>query len=271
MTMSPDPANGNGRATAGLAPWFDVSGTVKAPQQNYIEVGLSPPVAGEDLTQFLQALLHEVRQELTILCADAEHALRHAHSAEDLRQVLLLQVEHVKAMDETVTGMISSAKHGLEKLRPKRQRQNLSAVVMGAVDAMFTLAAEHDVKLSANVPESLLAEVDASLIHRLVVNLIDNAVKYNRSKGSVRVVLSRSENEAYILIRDTGIGIARDDLPHIFIRSYRSSWARNSDVPGEGLGLFLAKSIVDAHGGRIQASSEEGSGTTLRVWLPLSA
>jgi signal transduction histidine kinase len=102
-----------------------------------------------------------------------------------------------------------------------------------------------------------------------LLNLLDNAIKFNHSGGNVDVVLSVHNGVAIISISDTGTGIAPDEQLHIFERGYRSSSARKSHVPGTGLGLHFARGIAEAHGGHIEVSSSLGEGSCFRVSLPL--
>jgi signal transduction histidine kinase len=102
-------------------------------------------------------------------------------------------------------------------------------------------------------------------------NLIANAIKFTSSGGSVSVRLEAAGDRAVLTVEDTGLGISRADLERIFDRFFRSSRATANAIPGSGLGLPIAKAIVDRHGGRITITSEENRGTTVRLELPLAA
>ena len=119
--------------------------------------------------------------------------------------------------------------------------------------------------------EELVLDADAGLLKEMIVNLLDNAVKYNRPGGHVYVRLEAGEGKAHLSIRDTGIGIPEADLGRVFERFYRvdTSRARTRAVSGTGLGLAIVKHIVDLHRGTVTLESTEGVGTEFRITLPL--
>jgi signal transduction histidine kinase len=119
------------------------------------------------------------------------------------------------------------------------------------------------------VQQNVIGAFDAGQIWRLLLNLLDNAIKFNRPGGNVDVVLSVHNDVAIISISDTGSGVAHDEQIHIFERGYRSTSARKSHVPGTGLGLHFARNIAEAHGGHIEVSSSSGNGSCFRVSLPV--
>ena len=127
-----------------------------------------------------------------------------------------------------------------------------------------------DVELTYDAPESpILVEGDQKRLKQLLVNLLDNAIKYTPAGGSARLSLSSTDASAVVEVSDTGRGIPPAALPHIFERFYRHTDPRDSRVTGFGLGLAISKWIVDAHGGTIEAESQEGRGSTFTVRLPL--
>jgi two-component system phosphate regulon sensor histidine kinase PhoR len=116
-------------------------------------------------------------------------------------------------------------------------------------------------------PQALTARIAEKPIERAIVNLISNAIHYTPSGGEV-VVRTRRENDWVVVsVRDTGIGISPDALPHIFERFYRSKEVKRS-IQGTGLGLTIVKEIVQQHGGRVQVSSDLGKGSVFEIWLP---
>ena len=111
---------------------------------------------------------------------------------------------------------------------------------------------------------------DAAALGRLLANLLDNAIKYNRPGGRVTAALARQGDAAVLTVADTGIGIPADALPRIFERFYRVDKGRARDEGGTGLGLAIVKHVAQAHGGRVDVESRMGKGTTFRVILPLA-
>jgi two-component system phosphate regulon sensor histidine kinase PhoR len=111
---------------------------------------------------------------------------------------------------------------------------------------------------------------DAEGLLRMLSNLLDNAVKYNRPGGSVRLRLERHDGHALVAVEDTGIGIPAESLPRIFERFYRVDKGRSREEGGTGLGLAIVKHVAQAHGGRVEVESRLGEGTAFRVVLPAS-
>jgi signal transduction histidine kinase len=133
-----------------------------------------------------------------------------------------------------------------------------------------TLAAARDIHFEVSLPpDRVPVEGDAQALRRLFLILIDNAVKYTHTGGRVGVALSVSDGVARGEVHDSGIGISSADLPNIFERFYRADKARSREMGGAGLGLSIARWIVESHLGDIQVASELGKGSTFRVQLPL--
>ena len=109
---------------------------------------------------------------------------------------------------------------------------------------------------------------DRGTLRRLLIVLLDNAVKYTPAGGKVRISVNHEAQRAVVEVRDSGVGINEADLPHIFERFYRSDKSRSRDSGGAGLGLSIAKWIVEAHRGAIQVESQPERGSTFRVLLP---
>jgi signal transduction histidine kinase len=122
----------------------------------------------------------------------------------------------------------------------------------------------------AVVARGVVVEGDAHALQRLFLILIDNAVKYTPSNGLIAVSLTSGDEFAVAEIKDTGVGIAAEDLPHIFERFYRADKARSREFGGIGLGLSIARWEAEAHGGDIEVDSSPGKGSAFRVRLPLS-
>jgi len=122
-----------------------------------------------------------------------------------------------------------------------------------------------------DVPEGLPAiRADRARLQEALYNLLDNAVKYSRENGEIRLIARQRDEEMVLSVSDDGVGIAGDELPRIFERFYRVDKARSHDsVRGTGLGLAIVKHIAQLHGGRVEAESELENGTTIRVVLPI--
>jgi len=148
------------------------------------------------------------------------------------------------------------------------QQFDLAELVRSTAEQMNLLAEDKNISIRGNASEAVLIEGDRSRLKQVLVNLLDNAIKYTPAKGSITWAVRRSDNRAVLEIADTGIGIPAEALPHIFERFYRVDKAR-SDGESIGLGLAIAKSILTAHGGEVEAESTPGKGTCFRIRLPI--
>jgi signal transduction histidine kinase len=226
-------------------------------------------ISVQQMQEFLPNVSHELRRALTALYAETERALRWSSAEKDYRKALSNQLQQIMLASNSISDLLLVAQNPSGSIQPGRQEESLSEVVSTAVEAMRATAAEHDIEIVAAVEENLKAEADAGHLWRLLLNLLDNAIKFNRPQGCVEVMLASHENQAMISVRDTGCGIAPDDLQHIFERSYRSPQAKKSKVQGSGLGLSFVRAIAEAYGGRIEVESTLGEGSCFRLWLPL--
>ncbi|HWS17616.1 MAG TPA: HAMP domain-containing sensor histidine kinase, partial [Candidatus Elarobacter sp.] len=221
------------------------------------------------MTEFLRTLSHEIRQPLTVLRSETEQALRLGSSETNYRDTLSRQLEHVELLVRTVSDLMELAQSESEQIKLHREKEDLSELVQTAVDGMRGQAGERGIKISGTVQQNVIGAFDAGQIWRLLLNLLDNAIKFNHNGGNIDVILAVHNDAAIVSVSDTGSGIAVEDQAHIFERGYRSISARKSHVPGTGLGLHFARSIVEAHGGRIEVASSSGEGSCFRVSLPL--
>lgn len=137
------------------------------------------------------------------------------------------------------------------------------------VKRLLPLARERGIELECTVRDPVETMGDSVKLQQVIYNVLDNAIKYTPRGGSVRAELTKSGRHAYIRVTDTGIGIPKDDLPHIFDRFYRVDKARSRETGGTGLGLSIVKQTMLLHGGDITASSEENKGSTFIIDLPI--
>lgn len=151
------------------------------------------------------------------------------------------------------------------------QTVDLNWLLKRVSDSMVSLAQRKQIQLKLEtIPESVHVKADETNLERALVNLVENAITYTPDGGKVRLGLRTTPQQAIITIQDTGIGIAPDDLPHIFNRFYRADPARNTATGGTGLGLSIVKKIVELHHGRIDVQTELQKGSTFRLILPVA-
>jgi two-component system, OmpR family, sensor histidine kinase VicK len=149
---------------------------------------------------------------------------------------------------------------------------NLSELLGKVVHDWERKLAEKQLKMSVDVAATVpIILADETRLEEVLHNLLDNAVKYSREKGEIRLhAEQRDDDEIALSVSDNGVGIGKNDLPRIFERFYRADKARSPEsIRGTGLGLSIVKHIAQRHGGRVEAESEPGKGTTIRVLLPL--
>ena len=211
---------------------------------------LHPAVAAmERLEQFTQDASHELRTPIAALSSSLDLALK----THKYREGIVSAKEDLQDVSHLVERLLELAR--LEKITLSSQKIDLSGLVEDSVERHRALAAEKGIALHAQVAPGITAHGDSGLVRQILGNLIGNALKFNKPKGSVTVRLSRGS----LSVEDTGIGIAPEALAHIFDRFYQAESSRSHD--GYGLGLALVKRIVDVHGWTIRVVSEEGKGS----------
>ncbi len=226
-------------------------------------------IGSKRLWQYLSNISHELRTPLAALRAETEVALRWARTEQEYRQVLTSNIEELDRITKTVADMLQLARAEAGQVEFTRKSENLSEIARTAIGAMEALAAQHGITFQVYATEDVVADVSSDQVLRLLLILLDNAIKYSYASGVVRVTVKQRGEWALIAVADRGRGIAAEDLPHIFERFYRSQAGRTREVEGSGLGLSHADWIVRTHGGRIDVESKVGRGTRFNVWLPL--
>jgi signal transduction histidine kinase len=222
--------------------------------------------ASDDLRRRLLAdVVHELRTPLSVVQGNLEAIVDGVYELDREHVTTVLEETRVMArlLDDLQT--LSTAEAGA--LRLEREPTDVAALADDVVAAFDTRADALGLALSAEAGEGVSTiEVDPVRIRQVLDNLVGNALRHTPRGGSVTVRLEADGKDVVVAVEDTGVGIAPAELASIFDR-----YARSSDSRGSGLGLAIAKSLVEAHGGDIEAASEEGRGTTIRFRLPASA
>lgn len=224
----------------------------------------------ERMSQFLSNVSHELRTPLAALRGSCDVALRTARSEAEYREALSSNIEDLERLSHTVFNLLALARAEAGQVPLHCRPEDLGELLRDAVESTRPLASERGVSIECAAKQDVYAAVDAEHILRLLVNLLDNAIKYNQPGGQVRAEVGARDSWAVLTVADTGQGISPEDLPHIFDRFYRGEKEHGSASRGAGLGLSLVHWIAHAHGGRIEVQSELGRGSTFRVWLPVT-
>ena len=216
---------------------------------------------------FCEIAAHEMKTPLTVLQGNLEVALMKARTPEEYHEVLLNNLQQVERLIALTRPLLTLAKFTSSKPPVNLVPLALEPLIQDLVDELMLLADDRQITLtfeSQPVPSVL---GDAQWLKQALVNLLDNALRYTPSGGSVTVRLRSVNHEVTVAVEDTGHGIEPENIPHLFERFYRTDWARAKDAAGTGLGLPIVKEIMEAHGGSISVTSQvlKGSVFTLRL------
>jgi len=220
-----------------------------------------------EMKQLMGSMAHELRTPLAALRGEAEIALLHGDSVEEFKRVLTSQLEEIDKLTRLIGRLLTVTKAESGLLTLESKPVHIEALLRDLADTLSVLASAKNIALNFEYGPDLVAIGDAQWLKHVVLNVIDNAIKYTPEGGAVTVKSTRSGKSVIIEIRDTGVGIAPEALPHIFERFYRGESSRAENVDGVGLGLNLAKWIVDHHRGHIDVESELGKGSCFRISL----
>jgi signal transduction histidine kinase len=223
--------------------------------------------------QFLSIAAHELRTPLTVLLGNAQAMRRRALREGTLpeRELRAAQViaEQAKRLSKMVAMLLDISRLELGKLTIERAPIDLCALVKRVVEETQPSLVTHTVECV--IPdESIIIEGDELRLEQVLQNLIGNGLKYSINGGPVRVQVERRGRMACITVTDQGIGIPAADMPRLFERFYRAGNTDERHIGGMGIGLYIVKEIVSLHGGNIEATSVQGSGSTFIVRLPLA-
>ena len=223
------------------------------------------------ITQFTADASHELRAPVSLIRTTAEVALqRKDRSAAEYFEALREILEESERTSQVVDSLMLLARADSGKEALECAGADACAVVREAADQGEKLARNHGLEFAARLPNTPVPiRADSNALRRALLILIDNAVKYTPKGGSVKVNLETSNDFALVSVSDTGIGIANTDVPHIFDRFWRVDKARSREEGGAGLGLSIAKWIVEMHSGSINVESELGKGSIFHLRVPL--
>lgn len=211
---------------------------------------------------------HELRSPLGAMRAAVEITLQQPREPEEYRNVLASLGDQCERLTELVNALLLLARADAGEVVVERSRVDLAALASEVGEFFEPLADEKAVQLVTETPAPAIVMGDPSRLRQLVTNLVDNAIRFSQPGGAVGLRVEAAAVQVILRVSDTGIGISRCDLPHIFDRFYQANPSRSWG--GHGLGLSICRWITTAHGGTIEAVSEESRGTVFTVRLPLA-
>jgi two-component system, OmpR family, manganese sensing sensor histidine kinase len=223
------------------------------------------------LQRFTADASHELRTPLAAILSNAQVGLLAPTAAGERKHQRLENIAEIsKSMTALISNLLFLARRSGRLATDALQPIDLGIVLQEWVCEPTIQAAAKPIRLNLEIPkQSVIAHVDQELLKQAVSNLITNACKYTPEGGQVEARLFTQYHQAIIQVKDTGIGIPKSDLPHIFERFYRVDRERSREKGGTGLGLAIAHQIIAAHGGTIDVKSSVGQGSVFQITLPL--
>ena len=217
---------------------------------------------------FIANVSHELKTPLTSIKGFVETLLEGAlEDKENSRHFLKIIQEHAERLDNLLNDLLDLSHLESKEITLEKKEVNLKDLVDDVL-ASFKVQLKKKAIAARNELAQLLVKVDKDKIGQVLTNLIDNAIKFNSEKGSIKIYNQDSDDKVKIVVEDSGIGIPAKDIPRIFERFYRVDKARSRELGGTGLGLSIVKHIVELHGGSVGVESTEGLGSKLWFSLP---
>ena len=221
-------------------------------------------------TQFVQDASHELRTPLAIIKAKQESLLENPESkiidnAEDIS----ITLQETQRLTKLIKELMELAKNDSDKLKINKENFELDKEIKGLVTLYKDVAKAEGKKLTASLEYKDNINADLNMVKQLLVILLDNSIKYTEEKDSIEIKTYKQDGKAVIEVIDTGIGISKEAIDHIFERFYREEKSRNREKGGMGLGLSIAYNIVTLHKGSIKFDKEREKGARVIVKLPI--
>jgi signal transduction histidine kinase len=218
--------------------------------------------------EFVALISHELRTPLTSIIGYLELTLDDGNLTEDQRGYLEVVDHNADRLLQLVDDLLFVAQLESGQLAVRRGKLDLATVARQVVAEAQPRAVANGIELTCDADAAVPLEADKGRMFRIVANLVSNAIKFTPSGGDVRVSVSRADGVVSLEVVDTGIGVGAEDQERIFERFFRTSTVAEQHFPGTGLGLYITRAIVEAHGGSITVSSESGEGASFSVALP---
>jgi signal transduction histidine kinase len=220
------------------------------------------------MAEFTADASHELKTPICAMRGEAEVLLSKGRKAEEYQEGLAHFIEQFDHLNQMINDLILLSKFDATQVELKMAPLRLDLLIKDLCNLFQILAEQKENSLEMGTMEEITVLGDKVRLQQLFTNLIDNAIKYT-SKGSIHVTLQKNEDTALLRVKDTGIGIPREEQEKIFKRFYRVDKSRSRETGGVGLGLSIAEWIAHAHQGKIEVDSELNQGSTFTVHLPI--
>lgn len=218
---------------------------------------------------FMHSISHELEIPIDILRKEIERARKRARSPEEYQSILEAALKEVDGFSKIVEDLLALKRMEGRRILLEIKKVNLTRLIEQELNAIRVLAEDKDIDISFYCEETIILDGDEKQLKRLLMNLLDNAIKYTHIKGKVIVTVRSEGKYAKITVSDTGVGMPEDEMPYIFDRFYQIKKSRRAKN-GFGLGLSAVKTIIEAHKGSISVESKVGQGSSFIISLPLS-
>ena len=219
-------------------------------------------------SRFTADASHELRTPLTIIHCELEAILRDRQLDVDLREAFGSLLDEVVRLVRIVEGLFALSKLDTGEAHSERVRFDLAKLAETTAEQMCLLAEEKHIQLVCETREHVEVEGDHSRLKQVIVNLLDNAIKYTPVRGKISLTVRAENGTAFLVVADNGPGVSEAALPHLFKRFYRADEAHSREVDGAGLGLSIVHSISAAHGGSVSVRNVTPNGCEVTVKLP---
>ncbi len=217
---------------------------------------------------FIANVSHELKTPLAAMKLSLETLEEECKDRETAKKFINKAMERVKYMEQLIEDLITLSKLENVGIQVNLKEIHFKAFIQKLISDLSEIAQSKNVKIETDIPENAKVKTDEKMLHAIMKNLIDNAIKYNKEGGNVRVTFKELKNEIEISVCDTGIGIPKSHIPFIFERFYRVERSRSRKLGGTGLGLSIVKLATEKLNGKIEVESEEGKGTCFKIYLP---
>jgi len=223
------------------------------------------------IKQFSTDASHDLKTPLTVIRGEIDIALRKLRSPEDYQHTLISVHEEARKLEKVIDNLLFLSRLDVPDHRNHFEWVRLDEILLDVFEKTGRLAAQKQIAFVLTEADSASVKGDAVMLNRMVLNLLDNAIKYTPEGKKIEMAVEINDHHALLTVQDTGIGIPGECLPFIFDRFYRVDKSRSQMTGGSGLGLSIVKKIADLHHAKVKISSTLNTGTTVRVLFPLRA